>query len=67
MASATLEPIEVDTICPLQVIKDRLGLGAAAFRTTQRKGLLVRRLGRRSFVLGADVRRILEEHAKIVP
>ena len=67
MATATLEPIQSDTIYPLAIIKARLGLGSAALRTARRKGLKIRRLGRRSFVLGADVRAYLEEHAKLVP
>ena len=67
MAAATLEPIQAGTIYPLEIIKARLGLGVWALRTARRKGLKIRRLGRRSLVLGKDVLAYLEEHAKLVP
>ena len=42
------------------------GLGTDAMRECRRQGLPVRRVGRRSFVLGADWLRYLEEHAVVV-
>lgn len=50
----------------LEQVKARLGLGTAALRTARRRGLTVRRVGRRSFVLGKDLLTYLEEHATIV-
>ena len=45
----------------LDEIKKRLGLGVAAMRTARRRGLKVRRIGRRAFVLGRDILAYLED------
>lgn len=58
--------ISANAAYSLEQVKARLGLGTAALRTARRKGLLVRRVGRRSFVLGKDLLAYLEEHATIV-
>jgi len=50
----------------LDQVKARLGLGTAAIRTARRKGLTVRRVGRKSFVLGKDLLSYLEECYEIV-
>lgn len=58
--------ISVDHAYSLEQVRDRLGLGTAALRTARRKGLIVRRIGRRSFVMGRDLLQYLDEHATIV-
>jgi hypothetical protein len=58
--------IRADAAYSLDQVRQRLGLGTAALRTARRKGLTVRRVGRRSFVLGKDLLDFLEEHATIV-
>ena len=50
----------------LDQVKQRLGLGTAAIRTARRRGLVVRRVGRKSFVLGKDLLAYLEECCEIV-
>ena len=39
---------------PVDEFRERARLGRAAYRNVRRSGLPVRRVGRRSFVLGAD-------------
>ena len=58
--------ISADAAYSLDQIKERLGLGTAALRTARRKGLIVRRIGRRSFVMGRDLLDFLDNHATIV-
>jgi len=58
--------ISADAAYSLEQLRDRLGLGTAALRTARRKGLIVRRIGRRSFVMGRDLLQYLDEHATIV-
>lgn len=62
MAAATASPgyISSDQLYTLEEIRARLGLGTAALRTARRKGLKVRRVGRRGFVLGRDVMNYVE-------
>ena len=47
--------ISADSLYTLDEIKRRLGLGAHAMRQARRKGLAVRRIGRRGYVLGKDL------------
>jgi hypothetical protein len=58
--------IRADAAYDLATVK-KLGLGTAALRTARRKGLIVRRIGRRSFVLGRDLLEYLDKHAAVVP
>ncbi len=58
--------ISADAAYSLDQIKERLGLGTAALRTARRKGLIVRRIGRRSFVMGRDLLDFLDNQATIV-
>jgi hypothetical protein len=58
--------ISANAAYSLDQVKQRLGLGTAALRTARRKGLLVRRVGSRSFILGRDLLDYLENHATIV-
>lgn len=58
--------ISANAAYSLDQVKARLGLGTAALRTARRKGLIVRRVGRRSFVMGRDLLDFIENHATIV-
>lgn len=58
--------LHADVAYSLAQVKSRFGLGTAALRTARRRGLLVRRVGRRSFVLGRDLITYLEQHATVV-
>ena len=68
MADTQREPgvIRADCAYDLSQVRTRLGLGTAAIRTARRKGLVVRRVGRKSFILGRDIIAYLDEHAAIV-
>jgi hypothetical protein len=57
--------IKADSAYDLASVK-RLGLGVAALRTARRRGLVVRRIGRRSFVMGRDLLAYLDQHSVIV-
>ena len=65
---ATQEPgvILADAAYSLAQVKERIGLGTAAIRTARRKGLIVRRIGRRTFVMGRDLLAYIDEHGTIV-
>ena len=56
--------IRSDAAYTLEAIRKELGLGQAAMRSARRNGLKVRRLGRRAFVLGADMISYLERVAE---
>jgi len=47
--------VRADGIYTLVEIEKRLGLGRAALRTARRRGLKVRRAGRRDLILGRDL------------
>jgi len=47
--------ISADGMYTLAEIRRRLGLGIYAMREARRQGLPVRKIGRRSYVLGRDV------------
>ena len=66
--SKTQEPgiIIADAAYSLDQVKSRLGLGTAAIRTARRNGLTVRRVGRKSFILGADLLAYIRDHANVV-
>ena len=57
MATATLSDgsIRADELYSLTELRRRLDLGQGALRTARRRGLRVRRIGRKSYVLGRDV------------
>lgn len=57
MAAPTKQPGEVSALCvyTLDEVNNRLGLGATALRKARREGLVVRKVGRRGFVLGRDL------------
>lgn len=57
--------IQADAAYSLEQVK-ALGLGTCALRTARRNGLAVRRVGRRSYVLGRDLLTYLENDAKVV-
>ncbi|MFZ1933322.1 MAG: hypothetical protein WCB27_01345 [Thermoguttaceae bacterium] len=47
--------IHADGMYTLAEIRARLGLGTYALRQARRRGLSVRKIGRRSYVLGKDI------------
>ena len=47
--------IPADSMYTLSEIRARLGLGTYALREARRHGLPVRKIGRRSYVLGKDI------------
>jgi hypothetical protein len=47
--------IHADSMYTLSEIHARLGLGTYALRQARKQGLPVRKIGRRSFVLGKDL------------
>lgn len=47
--------ISADQILTLEAVRQELGLGSAALREARRKGLKIRRIGRRGYVFGADL------------
>ena len=49
-----LAPIVADAVYPLSDFKRRTGLEASSIRKMRQQGLVIRRIGRRSFVLGSD-------------
>ncbi len=52
--------VAADEVITLDELSARLGLGTAAIRTARGKGLRVRRIGRRKFVVGRDLIAYLE-------
>lgn len=58
--------VRADAAYDLAEVRRRLGLGPAALRSARRRGLAVRRIGRKSFVLGSDLLDYLRDHAEIV-
>ncbi len=61
-----LSEIHPDVMYPLQEFQERSGLGKAAMREARQKGLTVRKVGRRHFVLGKDFIAYVQEHAAVV-
>jgi hypothetical protein len=57
MQTASERPglITADSLYTLEELGARLRLGKAALRQARRKGLKIRRIGRRAYVLGRDV------------
>lgn len=59
--------IERGKVYPLPQFSEMSGLGARAIRSARRKGLRVRRVGRRGFVSGDDFIDYLEQHGRLSP
>ncbi len=57
--------IDAGSLYTLPEIKARLGLGKAALRTARRRGLVVRKIGRKGYVLGKDVMTYIERTATV--
>jgi hypothetical protein len=55
-----------DIAYSLESFKRASGLGTAALREARRTGLVVRRVGVRSFILGRDFLAWLERNGKVV-
>jgi len=63
----TVGEVRADSLYTLEELSRRLGLGTAALRTARRSGLVVRRIGRRSYVLGRDLIDYVDRNADRVP
>ncbi len=44
----------------------RMGWGVAALRKARERGLLIRRIGKRSFILGTDILSFIAREGKVV-
>ena len=67
MASAGIQidgVIETGKVYPINTFRTLTGLGAGAMREARKKGLTVRKVGLRSYVLGADFLEFVEKHGK---
>ncbi len=64
--TSKLGEIQPEVMYPLSDFQERSGLGKAAMREARQKGLKVRRVGRRHYVLGKDFIAYVEEHASVV-
>jgi hypothetical protein len=62
----TAAVIRADAAYSIHEVKRRLGLGEWALRQMRRRGLIVRRVGRVSVILGRDLLEHIEQHGKIV-
>ncbi|MCA9259662.1 MAG: hypothetical protein KDA61_10705 [Planctomycetales bacterium] len=49
----------------LSQVAIQIGLGSAALRKARREGLVVRRIGRKSFILGKDLLAYLEKQPPV--
>lgn len=58
--------IRSDTAYTIDALNANFGIGKGALRQARRQGLIVRRIGRRSYVLGRDVIAWMESNAKVV-
>ena len=65
-AFAPTEVIETSKVYPLKDFQRVTGMGVAALREARRKGLLVRRVGLRSFIRGEDFDAYVRDHGKPV-
>lgn len=69
MPNATAEPagaVTRDEVLSLAEFSKRTGMGPAAIRNASRRGLIVRRVGKRSFILGRDFLDYVAEHGRPV-
>lgn len=58
--------ISVGSLYTLHELNQRLGLGKAALRKARLEGLIVRRIGRKSYVLGEDLIQWFKQSARPV-
>ena len=58
--------IDSDRAYSLKAFQEITGLKAGALREARQRGLLIRRAGVRSFILGRDFLDYLEKHGKVV-
>lgn len=68
MAAATKKPGEINSgsLYTIDELNDRLGLGKAALRTARREGLIIKKIGRRSYCTGQAILDWFEHSAKKV-
>jgi len=55
--------VSSDQVLTLEAVEQELGLGRHAMREARRKGLKVRRIGRRGYVLGADLIEFIRDNS----
>ena len=65
-AFAPTEVIETSKVYGLKEFQRVTGMGVSAVREARKKGLIVRRVGLRSFIRGADFDEYVRDHAKQV-
>lgn len=58
--------IVADAAHPLPAFRKLTGMGTAALREVRHKGLPVRKIGLRSFILGRDWLEFVAKHGKLV-
>ncbi len=56
--------IRSDEVYSLSEVKKRLGLGTHALRMARIKGLEMRKVGRRKFILGADLIAFIDQQGR---
>jgi hypothetical protein len=61
-----IAPIIGDAIYPLPLFMKHTGLAKSAIRMMRRSGLIVRRVGRRSYIRGRDFCSWFDDHAEQV-
>lgn len=61
-----LAPIQADAVYPLLVFIRLTGLEKASLRKMREKGFVVRRIGKRSYVIGRDFLCYCAEHGEPV-
>lgn len=60
----SLGHVSADSLYTLAEIQKRLKLGDHALRQARRRGLKVRRIGRRAYLLGRDIIEFIDKVAK---
>jgi len=66
MATASPDFIHADGLYSLADVRRLMSLGPAALRTARHNGLIVKRIGRCSFIKGSDLIKHFDEHGKVV-
>ena len=66
MVATTTTAVEPTVIYTLTDMKEKFGMGKGAMRAARRRGLEVRKLGKRSVVLGEELARYLRENTATV-
>ncbi len=62
MSNPRLAPIQPEVLYPLPILQDVSGQGRAALAQARKKGLIVRKIGNRKYILGSDFIAHLKAH-----